>query len=401
MGASASIVDQEEWTTLLQQLDSSLRRKKELKNPVSPPAVTLTGTITRIAYAAFGVLLDDYDKVIYIVRFPPTDGTVVPLMDTPSSNFDREVDDNVSIEEVTEFWSSTEARQVNGLWKGGSWGLDNFMYHSIWCKEAFVGDKVRIDYVKNGVIKFQMNELFKDDQNIVARTDNNAWSCNITIVKKDTTYPCYVMNHLMPQYANDLLFIWNNKEKNKRYVKVCKRGNAPVVDMQNKYMPGAGEHLEPGEHFKFKESILRAFREELGVNDENLKECYLLDLGKFSDPARDPRYWNFFYKDKRFGMKRYSTTHGYVLYYQGTAPKLMEAVDNEEVIELGPNEKKWVNLDTIDVSTDAWMIEDHAKIIRKAKDNLPVFDALAEEEKHKYWFDINDRTTFQAYNCAL
>ena len=118
MGASASIVDREEWTTLLNQLDSSLKRKKTLKEPLAPPSTILTGTITRIAYAGYGVSLDDYDKVIYIVRFPPTDGTVVPFMDEPPSEFDRKVDDNVTVEEVTQFWSSTESRQVNGLWKG-------------------------------------------------------------------------------------------------------------------------------------------------------------------------------------------------------------------------------------------------------------------------------------------
>jgi ADP-ribose pyrophosphatase YjhB (NUDIX family) len=231
-----------------------------------------------------------------MVRFPPADGTVCPMMDEPSNEFDLKVDDHMSREEITAFWSSQATRQSNGLWKGGSWGLENLIIHSSWCNEAFIGDKVEIEYIKNGVLPFKRKGIFDPDENTIIRTSNSAWSCNITIEKTGQRYCGYAMNYFMPQYSNDLLFVWNNTETNKRLVKICKRGSKPSVDMQNKLMPGAGEHLEPGEHFRLKSSIIRAFREELGVSEEALEQCYLLDLGKFDDPGRDPRYWTFYYE---------------------------------------------------------------------------------------------------------
>jgi hypothetical protein len=136
---------------------------------------------------------------------------------------------------------------------------------------------------------------------------------------------------------------------------------------------------------------MRAFSEELGLDPEVLPECYLIDLGQYDDLGRDPRYWTYTLigKDgieKTFGSQRYSCTHGYALYYNGEAPKLQEALDNIEVVELGPLEKRWVDLETIDVSGDEWMLLDHAKIVNKAKEVLPVFDVLLLNEKECFKF---------------
>lgn len=56
------------------------------------------------------------------------------------------------------------------------------------------------------------------------------------------------------------------------------------------------------------------------------------------------------------------------------------------------NEAKWVDLSTIDVRTDQWMIEDHAKIIKKAQRNLAKFDELEQGGKQQYAFNVTDVT---------
>lgn len=395
MGASASVLDKEEYASLQEQISKGLAIKESLTAEVNPPQNTLKGTITRIGYAAFGIKLEATEKVIYIMRFPPTDGTVIPLLDEPSSVHDLKTDKHVSVEEATEFWSSPDARQVNGLWKGGSWGLDNLLPHSIWCTGAWVGDTVTLDFVKNGILKFGFGiPGFPEDEEAQAlpNTMNSAWSLNITVDKTGKKFAGYGMNYFMPQYANDLLFVWKDPKTGKRLVKICKRGNAATVDMQNKLMPGAGEHLEPGEAFRFKASLTRAFHEELGVEDVALAQCFVLDLGKFDDAGRDPRYWNFYHKKKSFGMKRYSTTHGFALYFHGEAPKLTVPEDDVEVSPLGPSEKKWVELESLDVSTDAWMIADHSNIVRKAKESVAGFDILLEEEKKKYLYNVDENS---------
>jgi ADP-ribose pyrophosphatase YjhB (NUDIX family) len=403
--------DKDEYTHVLQQIQHGKDIKEKYSHEINPPQslLQMKGIITRIGYAGIGVKVtlttadgvrDESgniitEKVIYLVRFPPTDGTCVPVLNEPSSAYDLMTDEHVSLEEATEFWSSSDARQANGLWKGGSWGRDNLLYHSKWCTDSWVGDTVTIDFVKNGIIKFGFCiPGFPEDGSaeVLPNTMNSAWSVNITVDKTGLKYAGYAMNYMMPQYANDLLFIWKNPRTGRRRVKICKRGDASTVDMQRKLMPGAGEHLEPGEAFRFKSSLTRAFREELGVDDVALAQCYVLDLGKFDDPARDPRYWTFYLKDKTFGMKRYSTTHGFALYFHGDAPLLTVPVDNVESAPLGPSEKKWVDLETLDVSSDAWMMEDHCKIVVKAKESVVAFDEIPEEEKMKYLYNIHDHS---------
>lgn len=388
------VFDEDEYRCLKEQIRSGLSTRCSLTDEVNPPHSPLRGTITRIGYAGFGLKLESTEKVIYLVRFPPTDGTVIPLLDEPSNVYDLQTDEHVTLQEATEFWSCADARQANGLWKGGSWGLDNLLPHSKWCTSAWVGDTVTLDFVKNGIIKFGFCiPGFPDsaDSEVHPDTTNSAWSVNITVNKTGQKYAGYAMNYMMPQYANDLLFIWKDPRSGRRLVKVCKRGDASTVDMQGKLMPGAGEHLEPGEALRFKASLTRAFREEMGVSDAALAQCFLLDLGLFDDPGRDPRYWTFHLQGGRtFGMQRYSSTHGFVLYFHGEAPLLTVPEDAVESAPLGPAEKKWVDLEALDVSTDAWMIEDHCKIVQRAKASVAGFDLLGEEERQKYIYNIDD-----------
>lgn len=211
MGSGASVLDEEEYKCLLSQIEKGRSIRSSLKEgeEIKPPSSQLKGTITRIAYAAFGVKLENTEKVVYITRFPPTAGTVAPLLDEPSSEYDLKVDDNISLEEATEFWASTDTRQVNGLWKGGSWGMDNLLPHSKWCTDAWVGDTVTFDFVSNGIIKFQMGiPGFPDggSAEVVKDSANTAWSLNITIDKTGNKYAGYGMNYFLSMQMTSFSF---------------------------------------------------------------------------------------------------------------------------------------------------------------------------------------------------
>ena len=394
-------VTMQKYENLLSKIERSFQWKKQQSTEHIPVTEKFIGIINSISYAGFSALSGK--KVIYFHRFPASDERAVcPILLDPEgmdvdSNEDVEPEeleyDNISLEEGMMFWSDPSQNQSNGNFKGGSWGLDNFLPCSTWLNEAFIGETVTIEFISNGIMKFDFSSKpFQKDTLVLPNTMNSAWSCNVTLDKTGKTYSAYAMNYYMSQYANDLLFIWSNPVNGKKYVKVLKRGDKPTVDMQNKLMPGAGEHLEPGENLKFKESsIIRAFNEEMGLDPTVLPNCYILDLGLYDSPGRDPRYWEYNLigndgKKKTFGYPRYSCTHGHALYYRGEAPKLQQALDTDEVVEMGPNEKKWVELDKLDVTGKAWMLSDHAKIVEKSKEVLEKFDLLDESDKDKFRF---------------
>ena len=393
-------VTMQRFNNLLSKIERSFQWKQQQSTQYIPETKKFIGIINSISYAAFSVLIGK--KVIYIHRFPASDERAVCpiLLDAVEMDVDSNEDvepeeleyDNISLEEGMMFWSDPSQNQSNGNFKGGSWGLDNFLPCSTWLNEAFIGETVTIEFISNGIMKFDFSSKpFQKDTLVLPNTINSAWSCNVTLDKTGKTYSAYAMNYYMSQYANDLLFIWSNPVNGKKYVKVLKRGDKPTVDMQNKLMPGAGEHLEPGENLKFKSTVMRSFSEEMGLDPEVLPNCYLLDLGLYDSPGRDPRYWEYNLigndgKEKTFGYPRYSCTHGHALYYRGEAPKLQQALDTDEVVEMGPNEKKWIELDKIDVTGKAWMLSDHAKIVEKSKEVLEKFDLLDESDKDKFRF---------------
>lgn len=400
-------VSMQRYTNLLSKIDRSFQWKEQQLTEVIPVTKQFTGIIRGISYAAFSVLIGK--KVIYIHRFPPADKKAVcPIlldseeMKSEEMNIDddssEEIEpeemgyDNISLEEGLMFWSDPSQHQSNGHFKGGSWGLDNFLPSSSWLSEAFIGDTITLEFISNGIMKFDFSSKpFQEDTIVLPNTMNSAWSCNVTLDKTGKTYSSYAMNYYMSQYANDLLFVWKDPVTGREFVKVLKRGDKPTVDMQNKLMPGAGEHLEAGETLKFKSTVMRAFSEEMGLDPEVLPNCYLIDLGLYDSPGRDPRYWEYSLigndgKKKTFGSPRYSCTHGYVLYYIGEAPKLEQASDTDEVVEMKPNEKKWLELKTIDVTGEAWMLPDHAKLVEESKKVLPVFNSLDQSDKDRFRF---------------
>jgi hypothetical protein len=378
---------------LLIRQTKSMKWKSEQLCAVNPPYKHLRGTIVHISYASFGVLLDDYSKVVYVHRFPPVEGTV-PNLDE-ESDIEECKEQDITVEEFINFWSDPSQKQVNGNDKGGSWGLDNFIYCSTWMTQGFIGKRVEIEFMANGILNFDFSgKPFTSNSVVRHGSENTTWSCNVTLEETGKTYSSYILDYYMGQYANDVLFVWHDPDTNIKLVKILKRGNAPTVDMQNKYMPGAGEHLEPGEKLKFKNNVKRSVEEEMGAGDI-LEKSFVISLGKFDDENRDPRYapYTTIKQDgtqKTFGAPRYSTSNGYVLYYKGDAPKLKQASDTTEVVEMGPNEKKWLPLDTLDTTEDNWMMADHAKIVQRTKETLIEFDLLSPEVQEEFRYKEDD-----------
>lgn len=349
------------------------------------PGDTISGTIYKIYYCGFSVKVDGKDLVVYVQKYPPAGGTTVPDMNKISTP-EELVPDNVSREELVNFWNSPEIRQPNDNWKGGEWGSNNLITTGDWVSNAFIGDHVDLTIVADGILPFGGGKTFKPDQ-IFSGSESKALSCNVTVNNQPLQYTCYVTGNVMPQVANDVLFIYKNSTGNK-FIKLLKRGTGPNVDMPKKMMPGAGEHLEPGSNVKLKSDVFRAIEEEIGIPPETLQQCYLLDIGLYNTPGRDPRYWSFCTKrsdgsDINFGIQRGSESHGYVVYFESSsdvAPKEINQRDKEEV-----SQKRWYPLnDVLLIEDDNWMIFDHKKLVINAIIKTEQFDHLGKEEKEQY-----------------
>jgi ADP-ribose pyrophosphatase YjhB (NUDIX family) len=162
--------------------------------------------------------------------------------------------------------------------------------------------------------------------------------------------------------------------------------------MPLRMMPGAGEHMEPGSDIKVKDGILRAVNEEIGIDPSTLTKCYLLNMGIYNSEGRDPRYWEYSTivngKMVNFGMKRGSTTYGYILYLVSDTndePKEVSPLDTQEV-----GFKWWAKLDTVlnDYPNDKWMILDHQKFIPDAIQKTTEIDKMFGDELKNYVFNI-------------
>jgi 8-oxo-dGTP pyrophosphatase MutT (NUDIX family) len=344
---------------------------------------SLTGIINKISYCAFSMLItlpNGTQKAVYVQKFPPAAGTTIPNMDKASTPNELKVDP-VSKETLISFWQSPASKQVNGLWKGGAWGQNNLVTtDTTWLTGAFIGSVITVQPIANGIIKFNVGKPFAEGSAIIAGSEGKALSCHCEL--NGQIYSCYVTDQIMPQYANDVLFIYRSPSGDK--IKLLKRGTGPNVDMPARMMPGAGEHMEPGSDVKMKSSVLRAVNEEIGLPQETLDQCYLLDLGNFNTPGRDPRYWHYAAIQDgatiEFGMDRGSTSHGFVLYFPGPSEK--EPVEGNPLDSEEVNKKWWHPLDQVlAISDDKWMMDDHKRLIGAAQVAITSFETKSAEEK--------------------
>jgi len=354
----------------------------ELKKQMGGNSNIYVGKLNKLSYCAFSIVTTE-GKVLYVQKYPPAKGTNAPDFNM-SSTVDEQSFDTVDKKTVVDFWFSESSFQTDGSWKGGKWGKNNLpTTDSTWMTDVFIGDTVTVTVIKNGIIKFNGGKIFTEDMPIIPGSENTVWSCNINF--NGSNYGAYLTDNIMPQIANDVLFVWENKSGN-QYIKLLTRGDSDNIDMPRRMMPGAGEHMEPGKDIKVKAGIIRAINEEIGIPTETLTDCYLLNLGVYSTEGRDPRYWLYHTGTSSFGMKRGSETNGYVIYLKSntdTAPKEVDPEDTEEV-----NSKWWANLQTVltDYNDDRWMILDHKKFIPdtiRAIDNFKKLDPI-EQNKLKF-----------------
>lgn len=368
---------------------------------MSTQKINLRGQVINIGYNILAVLINDMSKVVFVHKFPPVPNTThKPDLSVPSDIDKYRCNPRLTKDSVCKFWADKGLYQVNGDWKGGEWGSNNLpTTDTTWCTGVFIRDEIDIVLVKEGIVPYmtRKSKPFDITDEIVEGSENFVWSCNLELTNSDSTkssiqYSGYVCDKPMSQSAIDILFVWKNlnpkklsMRKLKRYVKILKRGRShPNVDMPELFMPGAGEHREPGNNISFKSEVLRALREELGLPDLTIFDCYLISIGSFDNDKRDPRYWTFTIEQDgeiiTFGLERYSKTEVYVMYIEtdnGEKPKESKPLDEIEV-----GEKKWVSLDDPSLlSNSVFMIPEHSTYFSHCSRVLDNFDELPIEHK--------------------
>lgn len=348
-------------------------------------------TITKLMYCGFIGRIEGQNKVVYCIKYPSLD-TKKPNFESESKPEELETDEHIEKSTFIDFVNSEETRQANGMWKGGRWGSNNFTVTSEnWLPGLWIGDTLEITLIKEGIIKYKAS-FFNIDDEIIKNTEDKAISSNA--IWKNNIYPIYITDDIMPQKACDKLFIWCSP--NKTMIKVMRRGFGPNVDSPNRIIPAAGEHLEPDQNLESRSHILWTINQEIGIPESTLNECYLLNLGDYSDDGRDPRYWSYssiqpksFFSERNiveFGVKRYSTTNAQIL--------LLLTDDNVEPLEIMHEDheeiksKWWEDINTIldNYNENEWMLEDHMKFIPDAINKINEFKQYDNLIKETYKF---------------
>lgn len=357
---------------------------------MSEKALFFQGEIVSIGYGVLAVYLRIYYKIVYVHKFPPIVGAeMVPDFGTTSDLSIYNSDRTLRKETLVNFWSDTNLYQANGDWKGGEWGSNNLpTTDTTWCTGYFVGDLIEIRLIKEGIIPYptRKSKPFEYSDEIIVNSENTAWSCNISINFNgyENIYSGYVCEQPMGQKAIDVLFVWKNIE-GKRFVKILRRGNPhPSVDMPRLQMPGAGEHREPGNKITFKNEVIKAVEEEIGIGNDTLTDSYLLSIGTYDSDKRDPRYWKFSAEQDgrliEFGIERKSSTNVYVLYFESNSHN--EPIESEPSDMIEVNSKRWVNLESPILSnTTIWLVPEHSSYFSKTINILNEFDNLSHEDK--------------------
>uniref|UniRef100_A0A6C0BEL6 Uncharacterized protein n=1 Tax=viral metagenome TaxID=1070528 RepID=A0A6C0BEL6_9ZZZZ len=289
-------------------------------NPSSKDRKNDIFSITNFMYNSFEIFGDDIK--LYVSYFPPaTDTTYSPFV-CSSNDTDNIPNTNElpTVEEMKNFWTSREERQVDGKYKGGWWGPNNFPpSNPSWINGSKIGDKINIINYKEGIIKALMGIAFTDSSEIIPNTEKMALTINFEWNNK--VYSGYLTNNPMPQEAVDCLvtMISSNHDVSIRF---AKRGvEGPFTDIPDKLLVGGGETVEPDSNgFKFnaKSNIARALREELQLDMDSFPNPIIYELGIYEDKDRDPRYFKYSVlcdddNIKYFGIDRKSRSRVYLV----------------------------------------------------------------------------------------
>jgi hypothetical protein len=343
--------------------------------------------ILKLTYCGFSAKIIGTNKVVYCWKFPPTVGaTKIPNITTISSPYQLTPDSHIKRKTFIQFISSPSTRQPNGQWKGGSWGTNNFTITSAtWFSEMYIGDQIEFNQIHQGIVKYSPKP-FDGSEIIISQTENCALSCNGYWNGK--FYSFYMTDNIMPQKATDKLWMWGNASSLK--IKVMTRGSGPDVDFPNRIAPAAGEHLEPGQSDEARAQVLFAINQEIGIPESTLSQCYLLSLGTYEEPGRDPRYWKYSAIQDgeivEFGIARESLSVAHILYIEtadDVAPDETEQEDKKEI-----KAKRWENVYGIfdKYPESEWMLEDHMRFIPDSIKCIDKFKQLSLEEKAQLKF---------------
>jgi hypothetical protein len=356
--------------------------------------------INKLAYCAVSIITESPQKVLYLTKFPPASGTFAPNKKETKNDddlnlgstrdekfrFDFDFDFGKATEEEVEklkkmykdFWSSPNSKQENGKWKGGIWGEENLPLTSTsWLAGAFLDNKLKITPIKKGSIPYGKD--FGDNATINEGTEDHVWSVKVSVGDGTKEYNAYLTENIMPQKATDILVFM--QINGVLQIQMLKRGNARNVDMKERYIPGAGEHLEPGKDTqknKKKPDIAfwRSLREEMGITPRVLEDANAFSTkievinashnktdNIYDSEGRDPRYWTFEIEGNVCGIKRGSSSEVYALYIHSDKPIDSIAKDRHEV-----QYQKWFPVDEVLTwEEDKFMIEDHKDMIIDAK----------------------------------
>jgi hypothetical protein len=352
---------------------------------------TFNVTISQITYCGFSAVIPNTGKVVYCHKFPPNSGTVKPDFNT----IDRvaNYDNHVKRETFIKFIKNESSRQANGSWKGGEWGDNNFTVTSEnWFSGLYIGDTIQVTIVAEGIVKFSPTAYDSASTHVIVDgTESKALTCVSTW--NGVNYNLYMTNNPMPQDASDTLFVWSSPKKT--MIKVMRRGKGKNVDSPARKIPCAGEHLEPGQANDDRSQAIFALNQEIGVPETTLSKCYIINLGEYSDPGRDPRYWTYSeVQDEQvieFGFERASKTKARIVYIKTddeVEPREINPSDTEEI-----GAKWWANIHTVLEPTkpgknmeDDWMMFDHMRFIPDTIKKLEWFNQLSAQEKENYRF---------------
>ena len=370
------------------------------------PFLGLVGVVSQIMYCGFKFITDmgsfgqpSKQKALYVHMFPPALGDDLSINPYDESRGDELIfDTHLRRETLINFWSSREYLQANGTEKGGSWGSNNLpTTNPNWFGTSdgagtsagvggiFIGDGVKIQWVHPGIIPYKGGKPFEDVDilKIIPGSESSGFSSNIEY--NGRVHSAYLCGKPIPQRAIDVLFVM--KRKGKYYLKVLRRGNPnPNLDKPYAFMPGAGEHKEPGLDFIMKAGALRAIGEEIGVPEETLVQCFLLqNIAHFNEYGRDSRYSKYSaIQDSKlieFGVDRESSTTLSVLFINCTDEEPKE-IDPTDTIEIGS--KKWVEVGVVSRNPCDWFIPEHASYLDICLGAIVQFEAFTPEEKVMY-----------------
>jgi len=252
------------------------------------------------------------------------------------------------------------------------WGRDNLPTTSrSWFSNIFIGDNIELIDGCEGIIPFKTPFDPATPAPIVPGSEPWAWTMVFRF--NGNEYKSYMTTRPMPQVALDVLLVL--KVGGKFWIKLLRRGsNIHTVDFPHVLMSGAGEHLEPGTSSP-KEDIQRALAEESGFDPNDYQGVITAELGKFSDPGRDPRYYIQYGFDEetgepvQFGEVRESSTTLKLVFVKFNSDKLPVIKPHSDLTEV--QYTFWCELDeAIAMDPKDFLLEENHSYMQIAKDWL-------------------------------